>query len=268
MNEILAQIEKMSQEDIQKLLATEFSPELEKQASEELAKSELAEALYAYGAYTADRELAEAEVAEGELSKEASDEFDGAHAEITQAVETALEESAILDTEDTSELHKEAQAAAAIMLQGWTDQVEKVAAAGKKAAVMKVLGKHLKKHKGHAMAAGGGVAVGAAAEGARQYKKHHEKKASEVSLSELADVVREDLAVDAVIVAGLDKLAAAGKAKGLEAVKKGVVKAMHSAKGHGKAALKYMGKHKSHMGAAAGGAAVGAGAAHLAGKKD
>lgn len=261
MNEILAQIENMSQEDIQQLLATEFPAELEKQASEELAKSDLAEALYAYGAYTADREVAEAEVADGALSKEASEEFDGAHAEITQAVEQALEESGILETEGTAELHKEAQAAAGIMLQGYTDQLEKLSA---KAGVMKVIGKHLKKHKGHAAAAAAGAG---AVEGVHQYKKHHEKKASEVSASEMSEIIREDMTVDSVIAEGLDKLAKAGMNKAMESMKKGLIRGGKAAGKHGRSALKYMGKHKGAMGAGAGGVAAGVAGSHLA-KKD
>lgn len=261
MDKILEQIEKMSPEEQAQLLGTEFPAELEKEASAELAKSELADALYAYGAYTADREVAETE----ELSKEASEEFDGAHQEITEVLEAALNESGILDTEDTAELHKEAQAAAGIILQGYSDQIEKLAAS-KKGGVLKAVqkklqaaGKVLKKHKGKAAA--GGVAAGVG--GAYAYKKLHEKKASEITASELAAIVREDSAIDAVVTEGLDKIAAKGKSLGGKVMKhlKGLGE---KAEAHGKSALKYMGKHKAPM---AGGLAAGAAAGYAAGKK-
>ena len=108
------EVQNMSEEEQQQLLATDFGPELEKQASEEIGKANLADALYSYGAYLAGMDID----SQDEMSKEASEAYSNAGEELTYAVEAGLIDSGILEIEDTIELHKEAQAAAAIMFQG------------------------------------------------------------------------------------------------------------------------------------------------------
>lgn len=265
-------IEKMTDEEKKQLLETDFGAELEKEAAAELAHGDLVESLYAYGAYLADREIESTE----ELSKEASAEFDAAHEQITAAVEAALTETGILDTEDTVELHKEAQAAAAIIFKGYADQFEKVAGDEGKMAKMKKwvgdkaakakesakamagkAGKHLKAHKGKY---GAGAAALAAGAGALAYRKKMEKKAGEVSYDELREQMIEDAMVDQVVGEGLAKLAgvgaqmAAAKGKAVDAAKAGIAKLKASKAGQHVAAN----KGKYGMGAAAlGGFAAG-----------
>lgn len=259
---IFEQIENMSEQEQEQLLATDFGS-LEKEASAELSKMDLVDALYAYGAFVADQEIESTE----ELSKEASAEMASAHEEIAQALEASLVESGILDTEDTAELHKEAQAAAALMFQGYADQIEKVAAdegkAGKmakwlhekKEAIKGAAGEGMKKHKGKF---GLGAAALAAGGAAYAYKKHHEKKASELTVSEISDMVAEDQYINSVISEGLNKLAAAGdvakpgmgaKAKAIWEKAKAGVKAN---------AAKHPGKYMMGASALAAGGAVGA----------
>lgn len=231
---IFEEIQNMSEEEKQQLLDTDFGPELEKEASAELAKASLANSLYAYGAYMADVEIE----SQDELSKEASAEFEAAGSEIASAIEEGLMESGILETDDTVALHKEAQAAAAIMFQGYSDQMEsmiKEAAKKKDPSFMKKMkghakamgekmheakekamemagkaGKHIAKNKGKY---GAGAALTAAGLGALAYKKHHEKKASELTVEEISQAVAEEMEFNEVVLEGLDKLAAAGKAK-------------------------------------------------------
>ena len=260
MDELLKEIENMSEQEKAQLLAVDFGADLEKEANAELASGDLAEALFAYGAHMAVREIESTE----DLSKEASAELEEEYKVITEAIEQGLAETGILDNEDTVELHKEAQAAAGIIFAGYSDAIEKLAnEEAKEGKVKKFLhktkkamgeagekakehagkfGKHLAKHKGKY---GGGAAALAAGVGALAYKKHHEKKASEISASELADIMNEDQAVDTVVFEGIDKLAAAGK----KAVSEGL---LAKATSLGKSAL----KHKKAIG---GGAAAGAG---------
>lgn len=284
-------LENMSEAEIAQLLATDFGAELEKEAAAELAQNELVEALYAYGALMADYEVASTE----ELSKEASAEYNQAAEEINAVIEEALLNSGILESEDTAELHKEAQAAAAVIFEGYSDQFEKIAKSKAGKGVMHVvkstLNKAIKKGREHAQAAGKHIkkhkipyGVGAAglatAGGVYAYKKHkdHEKKASEISAVELAEMIAEDQAVDAVIFQGLEKMAAKGKGKAKGQKEKGVLdsiqhqasKTWKAAKGHMADAGKMIAKHpgKSVGGALALGGIAGAGIHHMAKKKD
>jgi hypothetical protein len=284
-------LENMSEEEITQLLETDFGDELEKEASAELAQTELAEALYAYGALMADYEVASQE----ELSKEASAEFGEVSEQINAALEEALVESGILENDDTAELHKEAQAAAAMIFEGYADQLEKVAKA--KPGVMKVIKQKLALLKSKGMEAGKSagkfvkkhkipVAVGATglatAGGLYAYKKKkdHEKKASEITAAELAEMVAEDQAVDAVIFEGIEKMAAKAKNKVKKQpgmlgqlkqqalqLKQKAGKAVGQVKTKAKAAGKYMMKHKGPL---AGALALGGTAGvlgHMATKK-
>jgi hypothetical protein len=268
---IFEEIENMSEQEQEQLLATDFGS-LEKEASAELSKMDLVNALYAYGAFVADQEIESTE----DLSKEASAEMASAHEEIAQALEESLVESGILDTEDTAELHKEAQATAALMFQGYADQIEKVAAdegkAGKmakwlhekKEAIKGAAGKAgegMKKHKGKF---GLGAAALAAGGAAYAYKKHHEKKASELTVSEISDMVAEDQYINSVISEGLNKLAAAG-----DVAKPGMGAKAKAIWEKAKAGVKSnMGKHpgKYMLGAAALGTAASIGANRAQGK--
>lgn len=280
-------LENMTQEEVEQLMATDFGADLEKQASAELAQSDLAEALYTYGAFIADSEVSATE----DLSKEASAEQAELAQEIAVALEEALNESGLLETDSTVELHKEAQAAAGIIFQGYADQIEKIAEEAKtepgraakakkwlgdkmKAVKDSKVGKHLAANKGkYGAGAAGLAALGA---GAYAYKKHHEKKASEITASELSAIVQEEQMTDSVIADGLSKLANAGEQ---EAVKKGMGEKMKAAyesakqrtkdfasKVKGSAAGKHIGAHAGKYGLGAG-MALGGLAAHMASKK-
>lgn len=278
-------IEKMSDEEKAQLLATEFDTELEKEAAAELAQSDLVDALYAYGAYVADREVESTE----ELSKEATAEFDAAHAEITAAIEQGLMETGAMDTDDTQELHKQAQVAAAIVFAGYTDQIEKLAAdEGKMGKLKKFMGDkaskakdaaknlagkakgaagkaaaHMGKHKGKY---GAGAAALAAGAGALAYRKKMEKKAGEISYEEMREQMIEDAQLDQVVFDGIAKLAGMGekavalKGKAVDGMKAGFAKMKASKAGQHVAAnkTKYM----------VGGAALGGAALGRASKKD
>jgi hypothetical protein len=244
----------MSEADQKALLATEFPEEIEKEAAAEAAQGDLVDALYAYGALTADIEV---NSAEGELSKEASAEFEAADTEISEAVEAAIEATGLDQMEDEAEMHKHAQAAAAVIFEGYVDQMDKLAKIDmdKARKGAKALGKrlhgagksawgHIKKHKGAYMAGAGGAALGA---GGAAVKNHMDKKASDLSKTEMAYAVIEQQNVMEVVADGVEKLAAkAGK--------------LGKAWKHVKA---FAGKHKHH--AAAGGAgAAGAMAGYMA----
>ena len=271
------EIEKMTDAEKEALLATDFG-DLEKEAAAELAQADLAQALYIYGAYLADREIE----SQDELSKEASEEFDAAHAEITNAIEQGLIETGILETEDTVALHKEAQAAAALVFKGYSDQFDKLAADESKMAKMKKfvgdkaakakeaakaaagkVGAHVKKHKGKYGAGGAALAAGM---GALAYRKKMEKKAGEIPYEELREQMIEDAMVDQVVGDGIAKLAGIGdkaaalKGKTVEGLKAGFAKLKASKAGQHVAA------HKNKY--MAGGAALGGFAAGRASKKD
>lgn len=266
--EIEQAIAKLTDEDAKKILAAEFPEELEKEASDEAAAYELQNAFYAYGAMAADLEI-ESEC--GELSKEASEEFAQCDAEITAAIEAGLVELGLDQIEDSVEFHKHAMAAATLVFEGYTDQIEKLAkkggkeggivgtmkkhvgAAAEKAKALgasaakhvKGFGKHVAKHPGKAgMIAAAGTAAG--------YGAHHllHKKASELTADEMIDLTLEKQATLDVIADGIEKLAAHGGKKGAH-----LAGAMKHIKGFAK-------KHGKHGAISAG---VGA-AGYLAGR--
>jgi hypothetical protein len=237
-DQIIQDLEGMSEQELEQLLATDFGAELEKEAAAELANADLAEALFAYGAHVATREVESTE----DLSKEAAAELDEEYQVITEAIENGLVETGVLQTEDTAQLHKEAQAAAGIIFAGYTEAMSKIASDEKKAGKMAELLAKAKANKGKI---GAGVAGAAAlGAGAYAYKKKHEKKASEVTASEMADIIREDQAVDAVISNGLSKLAGMAEMKAKAAEVGGKV-------------IEGVKKHKAPLAAGAGGFALG-----------
>lgn len=287
LNDIL---ENLTEEQAEEILAEEFDEEIEKQAAAEVAQMGLEDALYAYGAFSADAEVAAEDAGDDGLSKEASEQLAAAEQEISQAIEAGVEELGLADIEDDVELHKTAMAAAAIIFEGYTDQLEKVAAK-KGMAVFKTIKKHLgkakdkaakmggkvmagaKKHKRPLLAAAGGAALGY---GGAKVKEHMDKKASELTAAELVELTLEKQATVEVVTDGIEKLAArAGMmAKAKKAIKgawasgkKQADKAMAAAKKGAKATGKALNKHKYTIGAGAGG--VGAGLlAHRLSKKD
>jgi len=280
---LFEQVQNMSEEEKAQLLATDFGADLEKEASAEVAKAGLAEALYAYGAHMAELDIE----GQGDLSKEASESYNEATAEISQVLEGCLVESGILETDDTTELHKEAQAAAAIMFQGYADQMEdmiKVAAEGNDPSFMAKMkghlsnfgkrvgeakektkefagkaGKHIAANKGKYGVGAGAAALGL---GALAYKKHHEKKASELSVEELSDIVNQENEFNSVVFEGLDKLAAKGKAKAVAGMG---AKLKEMAKKHYASGKKHVSANKGKYGLGAG-AALGAIGTHAARK--
>lgn len=231
-----AEIEKLvaglSEEQKQQLLAIEVPEEIEKEAADEAATQDLQDALYAYGAFQADLEVEAEAAGDAGLSKEASSEFAEVEQEIAQAIETGVQELGLDQVEDESELHKQAMAAATIIFEGYTDQLEKVAAKGGKlkalaamvgkkgkAAAGKVrgaaakAGKHVAKNKKAYLA---GAATGALGYGAGRM---HEKKASELTAQELVELtLQKQDAVD-LVCEGVEKLAAHAVKKALKAAK-------------------------------------------------
>lgn len=294
LQELGAAMENMSEEELQAILDTEFDAELEKEAAAELdaevAQENLVDALYAFGAMTADYEL---EAGSGELSKEAAESFAQAESEISEAVEQGVVALGLNDMEDEVELHKQAQAAAAIIFAGYTDQLEKVAEGEEKAGAWKKtkdyvtgaakkvkekaegagkyvaekakaaggkmkagaghVGAHLKAKKGLYGAGAAGLALGA---GAMAMKKRHEKKASEMGIEELAGEVLCKMDVVDVVSDGIEKCAGWGESAGkkMDSFARGVA---HHAK-----------SYKKHYAAGAGGAAAGALGMHLKHRKD
>lgn len=245
LNEVLEMVEKMSDEEREALLNTEFPEDLEKQASEQLAQSDLFEGLYAYGATMATLELE----AEEELDKTASEEAQADEAELTPFLEEKITESGILAIEDEVELHKVAQVAAAYLFAGYADALEKEAA--KKDGHLARMGKFLKKNKGKAAAGAAGVA--ALGIGARLAKRQMDKKASELTVTEMtAEVLHNEQVMD-VINDGLEKCAAKGKSVA-DAAKKSFGKVYNYAKAKGKAAASVAGKHPGKVAAGVGGA--------------
>jgi hypothetical protein len=269
LQDIGAAMEKMSEDELQAILDTEFDADLEKEASDNVAQSELENALYAYGMYKADLEIEAEEAGDAGLSKEASAEFETAEQEISAAIEAGVSELGLDEIEDDVDMHKTAMAAATLIFEGYTDQLEKWAAKSKKdgkgikgmynslkgkaGKLADKAGKHLgkagkslAKHKG---AIGGGAALAAAGYAGGRVHEHMKKNASELTAAELIDLTLSKQASLDVIVDGIEKLAARGKGKaGLLAKGMGHIK-------------KHQGKLK------AGGLAAGAGAAgYMAGR--
>jgi hypothetical protein len=230
-------IEQMSVEELQTILETQYPEELEKQAEAAIATEELGQVLYAYGAVMADREYAGFG---GDLSKEASEQLGQAETEIEGLVNTYVDALGLAHIADQVELHKEAQAAAGIILEGYLDQLEKIAMetgkhGGKRdilgaggAALEKVkggVGKVVEMAKAHPGKAGlvGAGAAGLAALGYHMGKKRKEKESEmgkTASVDDLAGEVITRIAELQEIEAGLDKLAGQGMEKAKEIAKK------------------------------------------------
>lgn len=240
---IFEQIEQMSESEMQALLGTEFPAELEKEASAEIDTSLLADALYSYGWLQAQRTLADVDG----LDKVAAEDLQAheqAEAEVAEQIEASLQALGTHMIEDPTELHKEAQAAAAMIFDGFSDCIEQCCM-DKEAGVkmvekaMKAAGKHLKKvkaggekmvHKGamlgkkvgkkalhlakkHGPAAGVGLAAGAAGTYAAM-KKESGALTEEQILDLASDIALEKQATVNAISEGLNKLAAKGAHKG------------------------------------------------------
>jgi hypothetical protein len=275
-DEVTDILENLTEEDAQALLEADFDEELEKEAAAEVATSDFENALYAYGAFSADLEIEAADCDEDGFSKEAAEHFEAAEAEIAQAIEEGVEELGLDVLDDDLELHKTAMAAAAIIFEGYSDHMEKVAkskgggvmktvakyykAGKKKAGEMYGAGKkHVGKHKGKY-----GVLAGAAAGyGASAAHSKMSKKASELTAEEIVDLSLVKQATIDLIADGVDMLEkrAAKKAGFMKTVKKMVStvkkkggEAYGYAKKKGKAAAKHVGEHSGKYGLAGGAA--------------
>lgn len=263
LQEVGEAMEKMSEDELKAILDTEFDAELEKEASDDVAQSELENAFYAYGMFKADLEIEAEEAGETGLSKEASAEFEAAEQEISAAIEAGVVELGLDNIEDDADMHKTAMAAATLIFEGYTDQIEKWAAKSKKdgkgikglyntlkgkaGKLATKAGKHVGKHSGKYAGGAAAASLAAGYAGGRTHA-NMDKKASELTAAELIDLTLSKQASLDVIVDGIEKLAARGKGKA------GLV---------GKA-LTHIKKHKGKY---AGGASAGAGAAgYMAGR--
>lgn len=271
---MIAEVEAMSDEDKKALLETQFPEEMEKEAEAHIDTMGLAESLYNYGYMQG--ELAVAEV-DG-FDKIASEDLK-AHEESMNStgedIDQFLENLKVSELEDSTELHKQAQAAAGLIFQGYVDALEKTAAPlklkklmGQAHKKMKAAGKHIMKHKGKYI--GGSAAIGAGAYGA---KKLMEKKASEATIGDIIEAIDvRDIAISqaAEVEAGVEKLAAKGAKAGSEFLKKirGAAESAAKTVGkEGKAGWGFAKKHKALVGGTAAGLA-GAGAAAGRASKD
>lgn len=224
-----AEIEKLvaglSEEQVQQLMDLEVPEEIEKEAADEAASQDLQDALYAYGAFQADLEVEAEAAGEAGLSKEASADFAEAEQEIAQAIEAGVQELGLDQIEDEAELHKQAMAAATLIFEGYTDQLEKVAAKGGKlkalAAMVRKRGRaaskkiyvHVGKHKNAYLR---NAATGALGYGAGRMMQ---KKASELTAQELVELTLQKQAAVDVVCEGVEKLAAHAVKKALKAAK-------------------------------------------------
>lgn len=264
LDQAIEMLENMSEEELEVLMNTEFPEGLEKQASEEIAKNDLFEGLYAYGANMAIMELE----AEEELDKTASEQAVEDDSALSEFIEEKVFEAGLLNNEDEVALHKTAQVAAAYLFAGYADELTKEAAKSKKTkdkGYAARLGNFVKKHKGKAAIGAGVAALGT---GAYLAKRHMDKKASELTVSELTAEVLHNEQIMNMIVEDLEKCAAKGKAKG-KAAKGMFDSAVKAVKGYGKSADKWV---KANPYKAAGGAAATTGAAgglagYMAGKR-
>lgn len=260
---IFEQVEQLSDADKKALLETQFPEELEKEAAAELDGHLLADALYSYGYLQGERALAEVDGLD-KVAAETVQEFEAAEKEVGEQIDSCLSSLGTADQEDLVELHKEAQAAAALIFEGFSDCIEKMAAAGHFAKAqaaakggLKKLHDAGKKAKGAAMGAakkhGKGAAAGAAGGAVAGYmaKKHMDKKASDMTIGEIRDVIFEEAAAVSTISEGVEKLAAKGGEK--------AVSMMAKLKGGAKSADKHVkGNAKKYMaGAGLLGAAAG-----------
>jgi hypothetical protein len=240
---IFEQIEKMTDAEKKALLETQFPEELEKEASTELDATLLADALYNYGWLQAQRAMAE----ENGLDKVAAEDLaahEQAEKEVGEQIEACLNSLGTHLTDDTSELHKEAQVAAALIFDGFSDCIEtatldkeaavKIAsikgmalkhlAKGRKAAVgagkaaMRGMKRGYGKAKGLVMKHRGKAGLGAGLLAGAAAHKAMSKSSSALSAEELvdlaSDVALEKQAMIDLVVDGIDKLAAKGEKKG------------------------------------------------------
>jgi hypothetical protein len=252
MPNIFEQVEQLSDTDKKALLETQFPEELEKEAAAELDSHLLADALYSYGYLQGERELAEVDGLD-KVAAETVQAFEAAEQEMGEQIDACLGSLGTAEGDDVAELHKEAQAAAALIFEGFSDCLEKQAAAGHMAKLKGAVKGGLKKLEGAAKKHGKGAAGGAAAGAAGGYmaKKHMDKKASDMTIGEIRDVIFEEAAAAAVINEGVEKLASKGAGK--------AASMMAKLKGGAKAADKYVkGNAKKYMaGAGLLGAAAG-----------
>jgi L-fucose mutarotase/ribose pyranase (RbsD/FucU family) len=268
--EILNKVEQMSQEDAEALLNTQFPAELEKEAEAEIDGASLADALYQYGCLTAERAVAEEEGLD-KFAAEDVEAHEASEKEIGEAIESLLTATGTVEIEDEAELHKEAQAAASLVFEGYTDTLEKLAKdkASFVKGVSKKLHEGMKKAKDAAKAthkagkkggyhALGGLAVGA---GAMKAKEMLSKKASELTFGEIYDMMFDKMAGDNEVADGIDKIAARASKKAVSFVSKMKDKAVEGAK----AAKKHVKGSKGLYGLGAG--AVGGFAAGRASKE-
>lgn len=241
---MMEEIENMTAEEQQALLETQFPEEMEKMAAAEIATGELTEALYAYGWLSAERAVAEHDGLD-KIASEALEEHEAAEAQVGAIIEAALETLGTAYNEDEVGMHKEAQAAAAVIFEGYSDALEKIAKSKPSKGFMAKMKAYYGKAKKHVGAHSGkyGLGAGAAAGLAGGYMS---KKASDMTLGEIVDVVQSVNEVEA----GLEKIAKRGAAKG-----KGL---WNKIKGHYGTAKKHVGKHsgKYGLGAGAAGGAV------------
>lgn len=262
-NQILKEIETMTDAEKQAVLAAEVPAEMEKEAEAYLDTVALGEALYNYGALQGELAVANSEG----LDKVASEDLEAhntALAEVSAEIDTHMQNLGFDAIEDQVEFHKEAQVAAGIIFEGYADSIEKLAkgkGAGAVAAFMakakkhgEGAAKHVAKHKGK-------YALGAGAAAAGGYGAHKlmAKKANEATLADIVDAIdARDLALvgRSELEGGLDKLAAkgAGKGKAIMAHIKGLY---GKAKKHGEKAVEHV---KKYSPAYAGGAGLGVGA--------
>lgn len=244
LNETIEQLEAMTEEQQNELLKVQFPEDMVKQAEAEVNTMALAEACYALGGLKAERALAEAEGIDKVASAEDVAAHDAAVVELGEDIDSLVGDLGIAQLEDPIALHKEAQAAAGLIFQGYADTLEKMAAGKFRAAAEKLMGHarsaggHMGKHKKKYI----GGAAGLATLGTAAAVHHHmKKKASELTGSELLELMdaREEFAL------------------GLTEVEEGSVKLAEAAAGRGAAfaaKLKAVAKHKAtHIGAAGAG---------------
>ena len=226
--DLMNEIEGMTEEQKQELLAIQFPEKLQKQANAQIDTGLLADALYTYGWLQAERNVAE-EVGLDKVASADLEAHEAAEKECGEQIEACLEALQIHNEEDSAELHKEAQVAAALIFDGFSDRMEEFS---KEAAWHKALVEGAKKHvdalaekaKAHAGAMGAkakalgirikeeaathshadkvkkglaGAAVAAGAYGAYRGAKHLMKKdemskqSSELSVGELIELTSE-----------------------------------------------------------------------------
>jgi len=287
LDQILKEIEGMSETDKQNLLNTTFPEEMEKQAAAELEASELDHALYAYGSLSAQRTFVDETIGLDKVASEEVTAHEDAEAETSAAIDAGIQALGFDEVTDPVEMNKIAQSLAATILLGYTETLEKLAASkskdgkghmgsiksmaqkghkavkksmssvSEKAKELSASGKKLlKKHPGKAalIAAGVGAVGGAAAH-------HMSKKASEFSVDEIKEMIAQESEVEAVISEGIEMLEkVAAKKAGM------LADGIKKAKGALEAGKKHVGKNSGKYGLGLG-IAAGAAGAHMASKE-